>query len=55
MRVEREDIKNDNAVQPSSIDAPGGRRARRGGGPHRQEVRKKDLGGTGEEEINLPS
>ena len=28
------DIKNDNAVQPSSIDALGGGRARRGGGSH---------------------
>ena len=28
------DIQNDNAVQPSSIDALGGGRARRGGGPH---------------------
>ena len=34
-RTHREkDIKNDNAVQPSSIDALGGGRARRGGGPH---------------------
>ena len=34
VRWREKDIKNDNAVQPSSIDALGGGRARRGGGPH---------------------
>ena len=32
--MREKDIQNDNAVQPPSIDALGGRRARRGGGPH---------------------
>ena len=34
VRWREKDIKNDNAVQPSSIDALRGGRARRGGGPH---------------------